>query len=120
MATSSVAAAGSADQYNYDIVRRFTIMTLVWGAIGMFVGVYIASELAFPFLNFDNPYITFGRLRPVHTGAVIFGFGGSALFATSYYVVQRTCQARLFSDGHPRAGRSPASRSGSCWGSWGC
>ncbi len=96
MATASVATN---EQYNYDIVRKFTIMTLVWGAIGMFVGVYIASELAFPLLNFDNPYITFGRLRPVHTGSVIFGFGGSALFATSYYVVQRTCQARLFSDG---------------------
>lgn len=101
MATASVTTPGVAtgEQYNYDIVRKFTIMTLVWGAIGMFVGVYIASELAFPFLNFDSPYITFGRLRPVHTGAVIFGFGGSALFATSYYVVQRTCQARLFSNG---------------------
>jgi cytochrome c oxidase cbb3-type subunit 1 len=96
MATSSITQH---EQYNYDIVRKFTIMTLVWGAIGMFVGVYIASELAFPFLNFDIPYITFGRLRPVHTGAVIFGFGGSALFATSYYVVQRTCNARLFGDG---------------------
>ena len=96
MATTNVVTN---EQYNYDIVRKFTIMTLVWGAVGMLVGVYIASELAFPFLNFDIPYITFGRLRPVHTGAVIFGFGGSALFATSYYVVQRTCQARLFSDG---------------------
>lgn len=93
MATSGVA---SSEQYNYDIIRKFTIMTMVWGAVGMLVGVYIASELAFPFLNFDIPYITFGRLRPVHTGAVIFGFGGSALFATSYYIVQRTCQARLF------------------------
>jgi cytochrome c oxidase cbb3-type subunit 1 len=93
MATSSIATS---EQYNYDIIRKFTIMTLVWGAVGMLVGVYIASELAFPFLNFDIPYITFGRLRPVHTGAVIFGFGGSALFATSYYIVQRTCQARLF------------------------
>ena len=96
MATASVTTN---EQYNYDIVRKFTIMTLVWGAVGMLVGVYIASELAFPFLNFDIPYITFGRLRPVHTGAVIFGFGGSALFATSYYIVQRTCQTRLFSDG---------------------
>ena len=93
MATTSVT---NNEQYNYDIIRKFTIMTLVWGAVGMLVGVYIASELAFPWLNFDIPYITFGRLRPVHTGAVIFGFGGSALFATSYYVVQRTCQARLF------------------------
>ncbi|MBZ0105762.1 MAG: cytochrome-c oxidase, cbb3-type subunit I [Sulfuricella denitrificans] len=95
---AAVGVAGT-DQYNFDIVRKFTIMALVWGAVGMLVGVYIASELAWPFLNFDIPYITFGRLRPVHTGAVIFGFGGSALFATSYYVVQRTCQARLFGDG---------------------
>jgi cytochrome c oxidase cbb3-type subunit 1 len=95
----ATASAVTSEQYNYDIVRKFTIMTLVWGAVGMLVGVYIASELAFPFLNFDSPYITFGRLRPVHTGAVIFGFGGSALFATSYYVVQRTCQARLFGTG---------------------
>ncbi|MBU0593005.1 MAG: cytochrome-c oxidase, cbb3-type subunit I [Pseudomonadota bacterium] len=95
---AAVDVAGT-EQYNFDIVRKFTIMALVWGAVGMLVGVYIASELAWPFLNFDSPYITFGRLRPVHTGAVIFGFGGSALFATSYYVVQRTCQARLFGDG---------------------
>jgi cytochrome c oxidase cbb3-type subunit 1 len=83
------------EQYNFDIVRKFTIMTLVWGVLGMTAGLYIGSELAFPFLNFDIPEITFGRLRPVHTTLVIFGFGGSALFATSYYVVQRTCQARL-------------------------
>lgn len=95
----ATASAVTGEQYNYDIVRKFTIMTLVWGVVGMLVGVYIAAELAFPVLNFDSPYITFGRLRPVHTGAVIFGFGGSALFATSYYVVQRTCQARLFSTG---------------------
>jgi cytochrome c oxidase cbb3-type subunit 1 len=74
-------------------------MSLVWAVVGMFVGVYIASELAWPFLNFDSPYFSFGRFRPVHTSAVIFGFGGSALFATSYYVVQRTCQTRLISDG---------------------
>ena len=86
------------EQYNYEIIRKFAIMALVWGVIGMGVGVYIASELAWPFLNFDIPQITFGRLRPVHTTLVIFGFGGSALFATSYYVVQRTCQTRLYSD----------------------
>ena len=95
----ATASAVTSEQYNYDIVRKFTIMTLVWGVVGMLAGVYIASELAFPVLNFDIPYITFGRLRPVHTGAVIFGFGGSALFATSYYIVQRTCQARLFAGG---------------------
>ena len=88
----------STEQYNFDVVRKFAIMTLVWGVVGMLAGVYIAAELAWPFLNFDSPYISFGRLRPVHTGGVIFGFGGSALFATSYYIVQRTCQTRLISD----------------------
>ncbi|MDH4456119.1 MAG: cbb3-type cytochrome c oxidase subunit I, partial [Candidatus Methylopumilus sp.] len=96
MTTTSVT---NAEQYNYDVIRKFAIMTLVWAVVGMLAGLYIASELAFPFLNFDIPYITFGRLRPVHTGSVIFGFAGSALFATSYYIVQRTCQARLFSSG---------------------
>ncbi len=85
-------------QYNYEIIRKFAIMALVWGAFGMSAGVLIATQLAFPFFNFDIPYITFGRLRPVHTTSVIFGFGGNALFATSYYIVQRTCQARLPSD----------------------
>jgi cytochrome c oxidase cbb3-type subunit 1 len=90
-----------ADQqtYNYKVVRQFAIMTLVWGVIGMLVGVLIAAQLAWPVLNFDIPWLTFGRLRPLHTNAVIFAFGGSALFATSYYVVQRTCHVRLFSDG---------------------
>ena len=78
--------------------RRRLVSAALVGLVGMSVGVYIASELAFPFLNFDNPYISFGRFRPVHTTTVIFGFGGSALFATSYYVVQRTCQVRLCSD----------------------
>ena len=86
-------------QYDYDIVKKFAVMSLVWAVVGMAVGVYIASQLAWPFLNFDIPYITFGRFRPVHTSAVIFGFGGSALFATSYYVVQRTCQTRLWAPG---------------------
>jgi len=87
----------ASEQYNYDIVRKFSIMALIWGVLGMSAGLYIALELAFPFMNFDIPELTFGRLRPVHTTLVIFGFGGSALFATSYYIVQRTCQARLFS-----------------------
>jgi len=95
----AVTALSSTEQYNFDIVKKFSIMTMVWGVIAMAAGVYIASELAWPFLNFDIPYITFGRLRPVHTTSAIFGFGGSALFATSYYIVQRTCQARLSSDG---------------------
>ena len=89
-----------ADQqtYNYKVVRQFSIMTLVWAIVGMTVGVLIAAQLAWPALNFDIPWLTFGRLRPLHTNAVIFGFGGSALFATSYYVVQRTCHVRLLSD----------------------
>ena len=85
--------------YNYKVVRQFSIMTVVWGIVGMLVGVIIAAELVWPQLSMDLPWLHFGRLRPLHTNAVIFAFGGSALFATSYYVVQRTCQARLFSDG---------------------
>ncbi len=81
--------------YNYKVVRQFAIMTIVWGVVGMSVGVLIAAQLAWPALNFDIPWLTFGRLRPLHTNAVIFAFGGSALFATSYYVVQRTSHARL-------------------------
>jgi len=84
--------------YNYSVVRQFAIMTVIWGIVGMLVGVFIAAQLAWPVLNFDIPYLTYSRLRPLHTNAVIFAFGGSALFATSYYVVQRTCAVRLFSD----------------------
>jgi cytochrome c oxidase cbb3-type subunit 1 len=73
-------------------------MTVVWGIVGMAIGVFIAAQLVWPALNFDTPWLSFGRIRPLHTNAVIFAFGGSALFATSYYVVQRTCQVRLFSD----------------------
>ncbi|MCG6886757.1 MAG: cytochrome-c oxidase, cbb3-type subunit I [Proteobacteria bacterium] len=82
--------------YNYKVVRQFAVMTVVWGIVGMAVGVLIAAQMVWPELNFDTPWLTFSRLRPLHTNAVIFAFGGSALFATSYYVVQRTCQARLF------------------------
>lgn len=84
--------------YDYKVVRQFAIMTVVWGIVGTAVGLLIALQLYFPALNFDTPWLTFSRLRPLHTNAVIFAFGGCALFATSYYVVQRTCQARLFSD----------------------
>ncbi len=84
--------------YNYKVVRQFAIMTVVWGIVGMLVGVIIAAQLVWPQLNFDIPWLTYSRLRPLHTNAVIFAFGGSALFATSYYVVQRTCQTRLISD----------------------
>ncbi len=84
--------------YNYKVVRQFAIMTVVWGIVGMTIGVILASQLVWPQLNLGLPWTSFGRLRPLHTNAVIFAFGGSALFATSYYVVQRTCQTRLFSD----------------------
>jgi len=74
-------------------------MTIVWGIVGMLVGVIIAAQMIWPDLSFNQPWFSFGRLRPLHTNAVIFAFGGSALFTTSYYVVQRTTQARLISDG---------------------
>ncbi len=92
-------SSGAIEQYNYDIVKKFALMALFWGIAGMTAGTYIASELAWPFLNFDIAQITFGRLRPLHTSGVIFGFGGNALFATSYYIVQRTCQTRLWGSG---------------------
>jgi len=84
--------------YNYKVVRQFAIMTVVWGVVGMLVGVFIAAQLLWPALNFDVAWLSYGRLRPLHTNAVIFAFGGSALFATSYYVVQRTSHARLFGE----------------------
>ncbi|NOR66051.1 MAG: cytochrome C oxidase Cbb3, partial [Woeseiaceae bacterium] len=84
--------------YNDKVVRQFAIMTVVWGIVGMLVGILIAAQLIWPQLNFDLPFLTYSRLRPLHTNAVIFAFGGSALFATSYYVVQRTCHVRLVLD----------------------
>jgi cytochrome c oxidase cbb3-type subunit 1 len=88
----------TAGTYNYTVVRQFAIMTVVWGIVGMLVGVIIAAQFIWPDLTYGIPWLSFGRLRPLHTNAVIFAFGGSALFATSYYVVQRTCHVRLFSD----------------------
>ncbi|TRW49753.1 cytochrome-c oxidase, cbb3-type subunit I [Aliidiomarina halalkaliphila] len=85
-------------EYNLKVVKQFTIMTIIWGIVGMAVGVLIAAQLVWPALNFDTPWLTYSRLRPLHTNAVIFAFGTSALFATAYYIVQRTCQVRLFSD----------------------
>ena len=82
--------------YSDTAVRQFSIMAVVWGVVGMLVGVIIAAQLAWPELNFGIPWLSYGRLRPLHTNAVIFAFGGCALFATSYYVVQRTGQTRLF------------------------
>src|SRR5688572_4327165 len=87
-----------AETYNDKVVLQFAVMTVVWGVVGMAVGVLIAAQLYWPALNFDTAWLSYGRLRPLHTNAVIFAFGGSALFATSYYIVQRTCHVRLFSD----------------------
>ncbi len=84
--------------YNYRVVRQFTIMTVVWGVIGMLVGVIIAAQLIWPELDFGMSWLSYGRLRPLHTNAVIFAFGGSALIAVSYFVVQRTSNVRLFCD----------------------
>ena len=80
--------------FNYKVVRQFAVMTVVWGVVGMLVGVIIAAELLWPDLVQGIPWLSYGRLRPLHTNAVIFAFGGCALFATSYYCAQRTCQGR--------------------------
>ncbi len=93
-----MSTAISQTAYNYKVVRQFAVMTVIWGVIGMGLGVLIATQLVWPELNFNLPWTSFGRLRPLHTNAVIFAFGGCALFATSYYVVQRTSQTRLISD----------------------
>ena len=82
--------------YNDKVVAQFAVMTVIWGIVGMLVGVIIAAQLLWPALNFDISWLSYGRLRPLHTNAVVFAFGGSALFATSYWCVQRTCQVPLF------------------------
>ena len=84
--------------YNMGPVKLGTLLAVFWGIAGFTVGLWIALELAYPALNFDISYISFGRLRPLHTSAVIFAFGGNVLIATSFYVVQRTCRARLAGD----------------------
>ena len=89
-------SAVGATAYDEDVVRRFVIATIFWGVAAFVVGLVIALQLTFPVLNLGLEYTTFGRLRPVHTSAAIFAFGGNALFATSLYVVQRTCRTPLF------------------------
>ena len=83
--------------YNDEIVKKFTIATVFWCIVGLAAGLFIALQLTFPWLNIE-PFLSFGRLRPVHTSAVIFAFGGNALLMSSYYIVQRTCRARLWND----------------------
>ncbi|CAN4272430.1 CcoN Cbb3-type cytochrome oxidase, subunit 1 [Methylophilaceae bacterium] len=86
----------SSNTYSDGVIRQFSIMAVVWGVVGMLMGVIIAAQLVWPELNLGLPWTSFGRLRPLHTNAVIFAFGGCTLFATSYFVVQRTCQTKLF------------------------
>jgi cytochrome c oxidase cbb3-type subunit I/II len=93
-------AAAELESFSYDdaIVRQFLIATFTWGLVGMLVGLFIALELAVPSLNVA-PWLSFGRLRPLHTNAVIFAFAGNAFFTGCYYSLQRLCKARMFSDG---------------------
>lgn len=89
------ATARAAERYDDEVIRWGVIATVFWGVVGFLVGIVIAAQLGYPALNLPTEYTTFGRLRPLHTSAVIFAFGGNALIATSFYVVQRTCRARL-------------------------
>ena len=90
------------ERFYYDnrIVRNFAIATIAWGLIGMLVGLWIALEIIFPALNLSQytPFTTFGRLRPLHTNAVIFAFVGNGMFTGIYYSLQRLCKARMFND----------------------
>ena len=89
-------APANAVNYNEEVVRKFIIAAMFWAVVAFLVGCVIAAELTWPEVNLGFSFTNFGRLRPVHTSAAIFAFGGSMLFATSFYVVQRTCQVRLF------------------------
>src|SRR3546814_8289844 len=96
-APGALPRAKTAATYNDKVVHQFTVATVFWGIVGMGVGVFIAAQLYWQALNFDIPWLSYGRLRPLHTNGVIFVFGGSVLFATSLSVVQRTCHVRLIS-----------------------
>ncbi|HZF74886.1 MAG TPA: cytochrome-c oxidase, cbb3-type subunit I [Acetobacteraceae bacterium] len=100
MTMSGAPPVARLDEYVDAPIRAFAIATVFWGVVGFLMGVLIASQLAWPALNLGLEWTTFGRLRPVHTSAVIFAFGGNALLCTSLYVVQRTCRARLFGGEH--------------------
>lgn len=98
MTSASLASTARPDAPNYydDLIKKFVIAAALWGLAGFLAGDYIAWQLAFPALNLDLEWTTFGRLRPLHTSAVIFAFGGNILLGSSFYVVQRTCRASLF------------------------
>ena len=95
-----VSPAGGPDtiDYNDGVVRAGALASTFWGLVGFLVGLVLALQLAFPVLNFDTAWLNFGRLRPLHTSAVIFAFGGNVLIMSSFYVVQRTSRARLAGD----------------------
>ena len=118
MATTANAVPANTDApvYDYDIVRMFSVAAMFWGIVGFTVGLIIALQLAFPELNFGE-YLTFGRLRPVHTSGVIFAFGGNMLLGTSYFIVQRTCHARLWGGWLLSGGWSPSPLRSSAAGS---
>ena len=88
------------DKFSYDnkIVKYFAVASVIFGIVGMLVGLTVAIQLFYPALNFDLPYTTFGRIRPLHTNAIIFAFVGNAMFAGVYYSMQRLLKARMFSD----------------------
>ncbi|MEN0088617.1 MAG: cbb3-type cytochrome c oxidase subunit I, partial [Pseudomonadota bacterium] len=92
------AQAALQTEYMDEVVRYAVVATTLWGVVGFLVGVVAAAQLAWPVLNIE-PYFNFGRIRPLHTSAVIFAFGGTALIAASFYIVQRTCRARLWGGG---------------------
>ncbi|MDX1285184.1 MAG: cbb3-type cytochrome c oxidase subunit I, partial [Draconibacterium sp.] len=84
--------------YDNKIVKLFILATIIWGVVGILVGVVIALQLAFPVFNFGLEYTTFGRVRPVHTNAIIFAFVGNAIFAGVYYSMQKLLKTRMFND----------------------
>ncbi|RYZ59268.1 MAG: cytochrome C oxidase Cbb3, partial [Proteobacteria bacterium] len=88
------------ESFTYDdaVVRKFLIAMYVWSLVAFAVGIYIAVQMVFPSLTFGQSYLTFGRLRPLHTNAAIFAFAGNAIFAAAYYSTQRLCKARMWSD----------------------
>ncbi|MFN3343837.1 MAG: cbb3-type cytochrome c oxidase subunit I, partial [Flavobacteriales bacterium] len=88
------------EKFHYDnkIVKMFAYATILWGLVGMLVGLIAALQMIFPWMNFANEYTSFGRVRPLHTNAVIFAFVGNGIFMGVYYSLQRLCKARMFSD----------------------
>jgi cytochrome c oxidase cbb3-type subunit I/II len=110
------------DNFSYDnkIVKWFIYATMLWGIVGMLAGILAALQLTFPALNFNTAATTFGRVRPVHTNAVIFAFVGNGIFLGVYYSLQRLCKARMYSDTLSKitsgAGKqSSYSRLSPCW-----